>query len=95
MSKEFKLKLEELENLSIRISDNISLGNYNDILQLDLLRQNIIKSINPEHAINFKNDLTKIYEKNLNHVNAINENLSNLKKESRHSLECFAAYKKK
>ena len=95
MSKEFKLKLEELENLSILISDNISLGNYNDILRLDLLRQNIIKSINPDHAINFKNELVKIYEKNINHVNAINKNLSNLKKKSRYSLKCFAAYKKK
>ena len=42
MSKELKIKLEELESLSILISDNINLGNYNNILELDLKRQNIL-----------------------------------------------------
>ena len=38
VSEELKLKLEELEELSIKISDDISNGDYDNIVQLDLKR---------------------------------------------------------
>ena len=65
MSEEIKLKLEELEQLSIKISDNISDGQYDGIVQLDLKRQNIIKSINPNHAISFKNEISNLLKTNV------------------------------
>ena len=60
MSEELKLKLEELEQLSIKISDNIGNVNYDKIFKLDQKRQDIIKSINPNHAISFKNEISKL-----------------------------------
>ena len=95
MSEELKLKLEELEELSIKISDDISNGDYDNIVQLDLKRQNIIKSINPNHALNFKNEISNLLKTNLSQLREVEKNLSEFKEISNYSLECFAAYKKK
>ena len=95
MSEELKLKLEELELLSIKISDNIGNGNYDKIVQLDQKRQNIIKSINPNHAISFKNEISNLLKTNNSQVREVEKNISKFKGDSNYSLECFAAYKKK
>ena len=95
MSEELKLKLEELEQLSIKISNNISDGNYDEIVQLDLKRQNIIKSINPNHAISFRNEISNLLKTNDCQVREVEKNISKFKENSKYSLECFAAYKKK
>ena len=95
MSEELKLKLEELELLSIKISDNIGNGNYDKIVQLDHKRQNIIKSINPNHAISFKNEISNLIKTNDFQVREVEKNISKFKGDSKYSLECFAAYKKK
>ena len=95
MSEELKLKLEELEELSIKISDDISNGDYDNIVQLDLKRQNIIKSINPNLAIYFKNEISNLLKTNVSQVREVEKNLSEFKEVSNYSLECFAAYKKK
>ena len=94
MSEELKLKLEELEQLSIKISDNISDGNYDEIVQLDLKRQNIIKSINPNHAISFKNEISNLLKTNVSQVREVEKSISKFKGNTNYSLECFAAYKK-
>ena len=94
MSEELKLKLEELEQLSIKISDNISDGHYDEIVQLDLKRQNIIKSINPNHAISFKNEISNLLKTNVSQVRKVEKNISKFKGNINYSLECFAAYKK-
>ena len=80
MSEELKLKLEELEQLSIKISDNISDGNYDEIVQLDLKRQNIIKSINPNHAISFKNEISNLLKTNVSQVREVEKNISKFKR---------------
>ena len=95
MSEELKLKLEELEKLSIKISDDISNGDYDNIVQLDLKRQNIIKSINPNHAVYFKNEISNLLKTNVSQVREVEKNLVEFKEISNYSLECFAAYKKK
>ena len=79
MSEELKLKLEELEQLSIKISDNISDGHYDEIVQLDLKRQNIIKSINPNHAISFKNEISNLLKTNVSQVREVEKTFPNLK----------------
>ena len=95
VSEELKLKLEELELISIKISDNINNGNYDKIVQLDLKRQNIIKSINPNHAISFKNEISNLLKTNDFQVRKVEKNISQFREISNYSLECFAAYKKK
>ena len=94
-SEELILKLEELELLSIKISDNISNGNYDKIVQLDLKRQDIIKSINPNHAISFRNEISNLLKTNDFQVREVERNISKFQENSKYSLECFAAYKKK
>ncbi len=59
-----KDQLIELERLSINISDLIKDNKYENIVELDLKRQNIIKSINIEHAKNYKNELIGIFDNN-------------------------------
>ena len=95
MSEELKLKLEELELLSIKISDNIFNGNYDKIVDLDLKRQDIIKSINPNHAFSFRNKISNLLKTNDCQVREVEKNISKFQENSKYSLECFAAYKKK
>ena len=95
VSEELKLKLEELELISIKISDSIGNGNYDKIVQLDLKRQDIIKSINPNHAVSFRNEISNLLKTNDCQVREVEKNISKFQENSKYSLECFAAYKKK
>ena len=93
MFENLKDQLIELERLSINISDLIKDNKYENIVELDLRRQNIIKSINIEHAKDFKNELIGIFENNNKQIKNIEEDILQLKKKSKKSLKCFKAYK--
>ena len=88
-----KDQLIELERLSINISDLIKDNKYENIIELDLRRQNIIKSINIEHAKDFKNELIGFFDNNNKQIKNIEEDIFQLKKKSKISLKCFKAYK--
>ena len=91
MFENLKDQLIELERLSINISDLIKNNKYENIVELDLRRQNIIKSINIEHAKDFKNELIGFFDNNNKQIKNIEEDI--LKKKSKTSLKCFKAYK--
>ena len=93
MFENLKDQLRELERLSINISDLIKDNKYENIVELDLRRQNIIKSINIEHAKDFKNELIGIFENNNKQIKSIEDDILQLKKKSKKSLKCFKAYK--
>ena len=93
MFENLKDQLRELEMLSINISDLIKDNKYENIVELDLRRQNIIKSINIEHAKDFKNELIGIFENNNKQIKSIEDDILQLKKKSKKSLKCFKAYK--
>ena len=93
MFENLKDQLRELERLSINISDLIKDKKYENIIELDLRRQNIIKSINIEHAKDFKNELIGFFENNNRQLKNIEEDILQLKKKSKTSLKCFKAYK--
>ena len=88
-----KDQLIELERLSINISDLIKDNKYENIVELDLRRQNIIKSINIEHAKDFKNEIIGFFDNNNKQIKNIEEDILQLKKKSKTSLKCFKAYK--
>ena len=88
-----KDQLIELERLSINISDLIKDNKYENIIELDLRRQDIIKSINIEHAKDFKNELIGFFDNNNKQIKNIEEEIFQLKKKSKISLKCFKAYK--
>ena len=93
MFENLKDQLIELERLSINISDLIKDNKYENIVELDLKRQNIIKSINIEHAKNYKNELIGIFDNNNMQIKSIENDILELKKMSKKSLKCFQAYK--
>ena len=93
MFENLKDQLIELERLSINISDLIKDNKYENIVELDLRRQNIIKSINIEHAKDFKNELIGIFENNNKQIKSIEDDILQLKNNSKKSLKCFKAYK--
>ncbi len=93
MLESLKDQLIELERLSINISDLIKDNKYENIVELDSRRQNIIKSINIEHAKDFKNELIGFFDNNNKQIKNIEEDIFQLKKKSKISLKCFKAYK--
>ena len=93
MFENLKDQLRELERLSINISDLIKDNKYENIVELDSRRQNIIKSINIEHAKDFKNELIGFFDNNNKQIKSIEDDILQLKKKSKKSLKCFKAYK--
>ena len=93
MVENLKDQLIELERLSINISDLIKDNKYENIIELDLRRQNIIKSINIDHAKDFKNEIIGFFDNNNKQIKNIEEDILQLKKKSKTSLKCFKAYK--
>ena len=60
-------------------SDLIKDKKYENIIELDLRRQNIIKSINIDHAKDFKNELIGVFDNNNKQIKNIEEDISQLK----------------
>jgi len=73
--------LEEIENLSKKISDLINIGKYEDITVIDKKRLELIKSFNDHNNKQFQRIITRIDSDNLKNIEKIEKDYKNLKAE--------------
>ena len=73
--------LEEIENLSKKISDLINIGKYDDITVIDKKRLELIKSFNDHNNKQFQKMITRIDNDNLKNIEKIEKDYKNLKAE--------------
>ena len=85
-------QLNEIENLSKRISDLISLGNYSQIADLDRIRLELIKNFNDKSNTDFQNLVKKLSLKNTENIIQIESKLLSLKDEKSKFIKRFKAY---
>ena len=73
--------LEEIENLSKKISDLINKGKYDNITVIDKKRLELIKSFNDHNNKQFQKMITRIDNDNLKNIEKIEKDYKNLKAE--------------
>ena len=73
--------LEEIENLSKKISDLINIGKYDDITVIDKKRLELIKNFNDHNNKQFQIIITQIDHDNLKSIERIEKDYKNLKAE--------------
>ena len=73
--------LEEIENLSKKISDLINIGKYDDITVIDKKRLELIKNFNDHNNKQFQKMITRIDNDNLKNIEKIEKDYKNLKAE--------------
>jgi hypothetical protein len=73
--------LEEIENLSKKISDLINIGKYDDITVIDKKRLELIKNFNDHNNKQFQRIITQIDHDNLKSIERIEKDYKNLKAE--------------
>ena len=73
--------LEEIENLSKKISDLINIGKYEDITVIDKKRLELIKNFNDHNNKQFQKMITRIDNDNLKNIEKIEKDYKNLKAE--------------
>ena len=73
--------LEEIENLSKKISDLINIGKYDDITVIDKKRLELIKNFNDHNNKQFQRIITRIDSDNLKNIEKIEKDYKNLKAE--------------
>ena len=73
--------LEEIENLSKKISDLINIGKYDDITVIDKKRLELIKNFNDHNNKQFQKIITQIDNDNLKSIERIEKDYKNLKAE--------------
>ena len=71
-------KLNELEDLSIKISDSINQNNFENILELDLQRKKIIESITTSTNLNHKKRIHQIISLNNKSIEDIENKITKL-----------------
>ena len=76
-----KVYLEEIENLSKKISDLINIGKYEDITVIDKKRLELIKNFNDHNNKQFQKMVTRIDNDNLKNIEKIEKDYKNLKAE--------------
>ena len=76
-----KVYLEEIENLSKKISDLINIGKYEDITVIDKKRLELIKNFNDHNNKQFQRIITRIDSDNLKSIERIEKDYKNLKAE--------------
>ena len=76
-----KVYLEEIENLSKKISDLINIGKYEDITVIDKKRLELIKNFNDHNNKQFQRIITRIDSDNLKNIEKIENDYKNLKAE--------------
>ena len=76
-----KVYLEEIENLSKKISDLINIGKYEDITVIDKKRLELIKNFNDHNNKQFQKIITRIDNDNLKNIEKIEKDYKNLKAE--------------
>jgi len=85
-------ELNEIENLSIQISDLINLGNYSQIEKLDKTRLELIKNFKDKNNKNFQILVKKLSLKNTENISQIESKLISLKDEKSKFIKRFKAY---
>ena len=73
--------LEEIENLSKKISDLINIGKYDDITVIDKKRLELIKNFNDHNNKQFQKMITRIDSDNLKNIEKIEQDYKSLKAE--------------
>ena len=73
--------LEEIENLSKKISDLVNKGKYDNITIIDKKRLELIKSFNDNNNKQFQKMITRIDNDNLKNIEKIEKDYKNLKAE--------------
>ena len=73
--------LEEIENLSKKISDLVNIGKYDNITVIDKKRLELIKSFNDHNNKQFQRMITRIDNDNLKNIEKIEKDYKNLKAE--------------
>ena len=73
--------LEEIENLSKKISDLVNKGKYDNITVIDKKRLELIKSFNDHNNKQFQRMITRIDNDNLKNIEKIEKDYKNLKAE--------------
>ena len=71
-------KLNELEDLSIKISDSINQNNFENILELDLQRKKIIESITTSPNLNHKKRIHQVISLNNKSIKDIENKITKL-----------------
>ena len=73
--------LEEIENLSKKISDLVNIGKYDNITHIDKKRLELIKNFNDHNNKQFQKMITRIDNDNLKNIEKIEKDYKNLKAE--------------
>ena len=73
--------LEEIENLSKKISDLVNKGKYDNITVIDKKRLELIKNFNDHNNKQFQKIITRIDSDNLKNIEKIEKDYKNLKAE--------------
>ena len=73
--------LEEIENLSKKISDLVNIGKYDNITVIDKKRLELIKNFNDHNNKQFQKMITRIDNDNLKNIEKIEKDYKNLKAE--------------
>lgn len=73
--------LEQIENLSKKISDLINIGKYENITVIDKKRLELIKNFNDHNNKQFQKMITRIDTDNLKNIEKIEQDYKSLKAE--------------
>ena len=73
--------LEQIENLSKKISDLVNIGKFDDITVIDKKRLELIKNFNDHNNKQFQKMITRIDSDNLKNIEKIEKDYKNLKAE--------------
>ena len=76
-----KVYLEQIENLSKKISDLINIGKYENITVIDKKRLELIKNFNDHNNKQFQKMITRIDSDNLKNIEKIEQDYKSLKAE--------------
>ena len=73
--------LEQIENLSKKISDLVNIGKFDDITVIDKKRLELIKNFNDHNNKQFQKMITRIDSDNLKNIEKIEQDYKSLKAE--------------
>ena len=73
--------LEQIENLSKKISDLINIGKYENITVIDKKRLELIKKFNDHNNKQFQKMITRLDSDNLKNIEKIEQDYKSLKAE--------------
>ena len=73
--------LEEIENLSKKISDFVNIGKYDNITHIDKKILELIKNFNDHNNKQFQKMITRIDSDNLKNIEKIEQDYKSLKAE--------------